>query len=620
MTRFEILHLSLRVTATLGSSWLPRFAAITLVLWAGFGSLAADIRAASTAVATGSIEGRVLSTAFGTYLERARVTIDATLHETFTDPDGYYRLDGIPAGVARLKVFYTGMAPFIETVMVTAGQAARHDVSLVDSDRKGAAAGDVVKLGAFVVATSKEMAGSAIAINEQRFASSIMNVISSDEFGGVAEGNATEVLKFLPGVTVDTGGTINNRYVSINGVSPDNVPVTIDGFSLASGSPDTGRSVQVDLVSINNLARIEVTYSPTPESKGMALAGAVNMVPRSAFERSRPAFNGSVYLTMRDDARSFRKVLSPERAPTRLVHPGFDFSYVAPVNKRFGFTLSGGHSTQFARLNRANPVWRGANAATNGNAFPDTTPDQPYLSSYSTLDGLSHTRRGSFGATIDYRLTPHDRLSLSVQWSSFEVTFKNNTLAFNPTRVAPGGFSPAATRGVAGAGDIQLNHDERSRLNRTIMPTLIWRHDGPVWKSVTGVGMSRGHDQNFAFDDGFFRTSVLRRTGVTVSFEDNQYLRPGVVTVRDAATGAVVDPHVLGSYVLISATDNQNSSVDLQRSAYSNLRRDFHGRWPVTLKGGFGSLPFRPRPPRRGSFLCVSRARRARQHDPRGQR
>ncbi len=542
--------------------------------------------AALLAAAPGSIEGRVLSTAYGTYLERARITLESNPHETFTDTDGFYRLDGIPAGAVTLKVFYTGMAPYAESVVVTAGQAARRDVSLVAVEGKPSGPSDVVKLGAYVVSTSKEMAGAAIAINEQRFASTIMNVISSDEFGGVAEGNATEVIKFLPGVTVDTGGTINNRFVSINGVSPDNVPVTIDGFTLASAATGTGRAVQVDLVSINNLSRIEVTYSPTPDSKGAALAGSVNMVPRSAFERSRPVFNGSVYVTMRDDAHSLHKVLGPEKKPTANVHPGFDFSYVAPVNKHFGYTLSGGHSTQFARLNRDNMIWRGGNTDTNGNAFPDTTPDQPYLSAYSTVDGLSNTQRDSIGATIDFRLTPHDRLSFSLQWSSFQVTFKNNTMAFNPTRVLPGGFSPSFTRGAAGAGDIQLTHEERFRVNRTIMPTLIWRHDGPIWKSVTGVGLSRGQDQNFGTDKGSFRTSVVRRTNVTVSFNDNHIDRPGVVSVRDGATGAVVDPHVLGSYVLASGGDNQTTSIDLQRSVYSNLRRDFHGRWPVTLKGG----------------------------------
>jgi hypothetical protein len=42
------------------------------------------------------------------------------------------------------------------------------------------------------------------------------------------------------------------------------------------------------MASINNIARMEVLHSPTPESQGAALAGSVNMVPRSSFERARP--------------------------------------------------------------------------------------------------------------------------------------------------------------------------------------------------------------------------------------------------------------------------------------------------------------------------------------------
>ena len=59
--------------------------------------------------------------------------------------------------------------------------------------------------------------------------------------------------------------------------------------------------VGLDMLSINNASRVEVNYSPTPESQGMALAGSVNVVPRSSFGFSRPVFNGSVYLNMRDD-------------------------------------------------------------------------------------------------------------------------------------------------------------------------------------------------------------------------------------------------------------------------------------------------------------------------------
>src|SRR6185503_10393690 len=145
--------------------------------------------------------------------------------------------------------------------------------------------GAVVKLDQFVVATSKEMDAAAIAINEQRFAANIINVVSADEFG----------------LVVDTGGG-DMRTISMNGVPANNVPITVGGFGLASAaSSGTSRQIELEQTSVNNVARFEVHHSPTPEAPGSALAGSINMVPRSAFERTRPVFNGTVFLMMKDN-------------------------------------------------------------------------------------------------------------------------------------------------------------------------------------------------------------------------------------------------------------------------------------------------------------------------------
>ncbi len=168
----------------------------------------------------------------------------------------------------------------------------------------GAGAG-VVLLDAFTVASRREMEAAAIAINEQRIAPNIKNVVSADEFGGDVEGNVGEFLKFLPGMSVSYAGG-NARSVSLGGAPAAYVPMTIGGFSVASPGLDSGtnRSVAVDFLSLNNLSRIEVEFVPTPESQGGALAGTVNRVPRSAFERSRPVLNVSTYIRMRATSTS----------------------------------------------------------------------------------------------------------------------------------------------------------------------------------------------------------------------------------------------------------------------------------------------------------------------------
>jgi iron complex outermembrane recepter protein len=542
------------------------------------GAFAADPAAA------GTIEGRVLNPATGEFVEKARITVEGTALEAFTDADGFYRLTNVPAGSVKLRAFFTGLNVQISEATVAPEQVVSRDIAL--SPPAGAQDGRVVKMSEVVVGASREIAGAAIAIHEQRFAPNIKNVVSTDEFGAVAEGNVAEFLKYLPGITIENNGG-NGRWISINGVSEDYVPVTVDGFSLAStgGDNSVSRAVEVDMVSINTLSRIEVAYAPTPESPGAALAGTVNMVPRSSFERSRPVFNGSVYLMMRDDSRDFNKTPGPQTRPTRKVHPGFDFAYVAPITDRFGLTFTAGMSSQYSWEIFSQNTWRGGGTATNGAAFPNTTPDKPYLSAYAVADRPKTTWRTNLGATFDYKLTRNDRLSLSIQSSSFEETNTNRTLTFNVGRVLPGEFTTTSTHGAAGGGSLQTTAVTRNRINHTFMPTLTWRHDGPIWKGQAGVGVSHQSQHFRDIDKGFFRTMTAQRSGATIAFDDIFYLQPRRITVSDAA-GRPLDPYDLGNYSVTSAISDSRDAVDVQRTAYANLSRNLDWSMPFTLKGG----------------------------------
>ena len=534
---------------------------------------------------TGTIEGRVLNPRTGEYVEGARLTVTGTTLEAFTDSGGTYRLKAVPAGTAQVTVFYTGAVPQTARTDVAAGRVATLDFSLGGPAAR--ADGSVVKLDAFRVETSREMDASALAINEQRFSSNIKNVLSTEEFGNVSEGNVAEFLKFLPGVTIDyTGG--NARDISINGVPSDNVPVTLDGFSIASApGAATSRNVQSDMVSINNLSRIEISYSPTPESQGSALAGSVNMVPRSAFERVRPVLNTSVYFILRDNAREFHKVPGPKPSPTRNVHPGFDISYVAPVNKRFGYTLSAGTSTNYSPQDNSTMTWRGVQSATTGTAFPHTTPGNPYLSQYLIQDAPKVTTRRSVGVSLDYKFTERDRVTLGFQYSSFDGQYIVSNVTFNVGAVAPGAFSVDAVRGTAGSGVLTSAHQERNRFNRTRMPTIVWRHDGPVWRGDLGFGYSLQDDGNPDLRQGYFRNVTMQRSNVTIDFNRIFYLRPGEIAVRDGQSGAPVDPYALSTYAMVSTTTQDDVNVDRQRSAYGSVRRAFATRLPLILKAGF---------------------------------
>ena len=533
---------------------------------------------------TGGIEGRIFNAATGVHLERARVTIASTVVETFSDAEGKFRLPNVPVGTVVVNVFFTGLVAATEMIVVAPGQTTQRDIPLLVAGLKRAVGvdGAPIQLAEFVVGDSREMSGTAIAINEQRFASNLRSVVSTDEFGDVPDGNVAEFLKFLPGVSVNSA-----REISINGVPSANVPITIGGFSVASpigsgGDGGTARSSSLDVFTTSNIARIEVSFSPTPDTDGSALAGAVNMVPRSSFERARPAFSGSTYVSMLNNGRDLRQV-----SPYRKFHPGFDLSWVAPVNKHFGYTLSAGHSIRQTDTPVIQNVWRGGGSVTNGAAFPNTPFDQPYLSSIVAQATGRKTTRRSFAVTADYKLSAHDRITVGVQTSTFDVILDHATLTLDTGRVLPGQFSMNATHGAVGAGTAQLGTTSSLRHNWTYLPSLVWRHDGSVWQADARVALSRSRNRTRNLEEGLFGTTTARRTGLTVGFDDVGYWRPGAVAVADGASGAPVDAFSLGNYVVTAAAGSMRGTDDSRRSAYTNLRRDLGWQVPMTLKTGF---------------------------------
>jgi hypothetical protein len=78
----------------------PARSLLALVLFAA--TLIAPGRAQSAA--TGSIEGRVLNTTNGAYLNNARVTVEGTTLQAFTNEFGEYRLSDVPAGAATVRL------------------------------------------------------------------------------------------------------------------------------------------------------------------------------------------------------------------------------------------------------------------------------------------------------------------------------------------------------------------------------------------------------------------------------------------------------------------------------------------------------------------------------------
>src|SRR4051812_31698130 len=121
---------------------LPLF--VRLCLAAATFFLASIARAQAT---TGTIEGRVIQRG-GEFFEHARVTIEGTTLEAFTDTSGQYRIRNVPAGTVKLKVFFTGQTAQTDSVAVAAGQTVQHDFNLTAGQARSGV--EIVKLDTFI--------------------------------------------------------------------------------------------------------------------------------------------------------------------------------------------------------------------------------------------------------------------------------------------------------------------------------------------------------------------------------------------------------------------------------------------------------------------------------------
>jgi hypothetical protein len=148
---------------------------LVLMVCAGLPGRAQSSQASGPA----TIQGRVLNITSGDYLNNARVSIEGTALQAFTNEFGEFRLTGVPPGPVTVRVFYTGIQPQSAQLTVRAGQTATQDFNLRHADSAVPAKDDTVQLDAFVVAAVKETNASAIAVNEQRFAENIKNVFST---------------------------------------------------------------------------------------------------------------------------------------------------------------------------------------------------------------------------------------------------------------------------------------------------------------------------------------------------------------------------------------------------------------------------------------------------------
>lgn len=546
--------------------------------------LAFGLAATLAAQSTGSISGRVLNVGNNKYLGNARVVVEGTTIETQTNDFGEYRLDGVPAGEVQVRAQFTGLDTETASVTVTPGGSARLDFSLTSRDRYGE--DKTITLDPFTVAASREFEGNAIATNEQRYAPNVKVVMAADAFGDVTEGNAGEFLKYLPGVTVDYVAA-DVRTVSVRGFAANFTNVYLDGMrTTSSASGAASRIFEFEQVSINNASRVEVVKVPTPDIPADSLGGSVNLVSKNAFEQKGASFNYRTYVSFNSEETSpFKKTPGPADKDTFKVLPGFDFTYVLPVNDRFGVVITGLSSNQFNEQHRWQPMWNYAQAG--------ATAANPYLQQWQLQDGPKNTYRLSGSVKADWKIDDNQTLSVMVQDNYYKAFFGNRNINFNVgTNPAPTPatgtalqWGPTFVQSATGRATVTRGSSFRHKLGDTKAANLKYRYDGRDWNIDAGVHGAKSKIWYREATRGAFSNVGAQMLNVSTVRADNIHFPHHEWTVRNAA-GQQLDPYNLSNYFVTTA---QNSPLDgkaKMQGAYLDVERHLDIAIPLSIKAG----------------------------------
>ncbi len=431
------------------------------------GSITLFLAAHAQTPGEGSVRGTVRNSQTRAFLEGADVTLESTNFSTTTQRDGSFEFTRVPAGSYRLKAFYTGLDEKIERIEVTAGRVTAAEIALTS---------EVYKLETFVVAGERE--GNAASITKQRNADNVVNVVSMDAYGNVADGNIGNFLQNLPGIAAnkENGDIVG---IGLRGTPPELNAVTLDGTrsaaAIAGFTPQGDRSALVDQIPSEFIKEIEVTKGNMPDQPADSLGGSVNLVTKSAFDFK----NRVVSYRAGINENTYRKGLDrygPTGALTFLDTFGSD--------RQIGVALSGSYSRTTNTRDRVQVEHRELSDFRNTLA--------------RTLNDRTLRIRTGGGGKLEYRFD-----STASVWASANINYfasNNDRIAW---RAAVSGSRRVADYARVSRAQIEAGATPRDAANQTagVAPGFTDTYTElllPTWTNQSGFETKRSHQYKFA--------------------------------------------------------------------------------------------------------------------------
>jgi len=238
--------------------------------------------------------------------------------------------------------------------------------------------------------------GEAEAINVERTADNIVQVLPAEVIRSLPNANMADALGRLPSITLERDEG-EGKYVQVRGTEPRLTNTTIDGINLPSPEPGV-RQIKFDAIPADSVESVEINKTLQANMDGDGIGGSVNLVTKTATNIPAIALGGMGGYTPIQSGRALTE-------ETGTIGQRFGAS------KKFGFLMGGSYDWNGRGIDDIEPV---PDVAT----FPDG-------STKSWKDGMDireyryfRSRWGLNGST-DYRVGDGSDVYLRWFYSDF---------------------------------------------------------------------------------------------------------------------------------------------------------------------------------------------------------
>ena len=446
----------------------------------------------STAIAqqtSGNIKGQIVDRDGGP-LPGASITIKGTTRTVASDLQGNYEIFDVKEGTYTLQVNYMGYKPEDAQVVVRAGQTGLKGFTLQLNSKN-----------LTTVTVSAVMEGQQKALNQQKIADNIKQVVSADLMGRYPDLNVAESMQRLPGVTIQRNSSGEGSTIQLRGTPANFTNININGEQIMSTQENGQRSVSLDVIPVGILSSMEVIKTLTPDLDGDAIAGTVNLKsPTASSMKPRlTADLGGGYNNLRDNVNAIGNLTLGKRFLATDQNP----------NGRLGVMLAGSlYKTRNGYDELDAQVWQ-QNDFGDGKGAIYFPTDVRYLFVQN-----QRTRKGG-SATVDYDFNATTKLVGNVMYSDNYnniIRYRKRTrMQIASTTVGPAGVY--STKKGRAYNEVKSEQDDNSNLTFNLDgETLIGKVklDGGIYM---GKAEFQEHTGTYNFITGNIPLTTSKITG-----------------------------------------------------------------------------------------------------------